>query len=402
MKRQLLISTAIILFLLIGTGIAIIYGKGYRLDLSNLAGNHSFLQGTGLLVATSLPDGASVYINDHLTTATNNTINLAPGDYQVKIFKDGYFPWEKKIHVEKEVVSKADAILFPTAPKLESITDSGVLNPSLDPSSTKVAYTVASQSAKKNGIYIFDMGNRSLITLQSGSTQIADDTTAPFSTATLAWSPDGKQILATIPSVTASRPTIYLLDATTFNAAPQDVTETVGTIQASWDKLVAEKQKAQINTLPTKLRQFATDNMTIHAWSPDETKFVYVASESATIPQIIEPALIGADSTPEIRFLQKGDMYIYDTKEDKNFFVASAEQIPNQKVMWFPDSKHLIVVANKKVTIEEYDGANKTTIYAGPFVDSAVFPWPDATEVVILTNLGNSDILPNLYTIGLK
>jgi hypothetical protein len=50
----------------------------------------------------------------------------------------------------------------------------------------------------------------------------------------------------------------------------------------------------------------------------------------------------------------------------------------------------------------EYDAMNKTTVYAGPFVDGYVFPWPDATRLVILTNLGNPSITPNLYTLGLK
>jgi hypothetical protein len=50
----------------------------------------------------------------------------------------------------------------------------------------------------------------------------------------------------------------------------------------------------------------------------------------------------------------------------------------------------------------DYDGQNKTTIYAGPFIDDYVFSWPDGSKILILTNLGNPSILPNLYTIGLK
>src|ERR1035437_8020789 len=133
--KKLLIPAIIVLFLVIGTVIAVLFGRGYGL---NLNGNGPILSGTGLLVATSSPDGAQVIINGHLTTATDNTINLAPGDYNVKIFKEGYFPWEKKITVKKEVVSKADALLFPTAPQLASITNVGILNPVIDPSLTKI------------------------------------------------------------------------------------------------------------------------------------------------------------------------------------------------------------------------------------------------------------------------
>src|SRR5664280_1622818 len=127
--KKLIIPVLIVLFLIAGTIVVILLGRGYGL---NLNGSGPILAGTGLLVATSSPNGAQVFINGHLTTATDNTINLAPGDYDVKIFKDGYFPWEKKISISKETVSKADALLFPTAPQLESITNIGISNPTLD------------------------------------------------------------------------------------------------------------------------------------------------------------------------------------------------------------------------------------------------------------------------------
>ena len=71
-------------------------------------------------------------------------------------------------------------------------------------------------------------------------------------------------------------------------------------------------------------------------------------------------------------------------------------------IMWYPDSKHLVYVHDGKIDMMEYDAGNQTTVYAGPFVDDYVFPWPDATKLVILTNLGNPTIAPNLYTLGLK
>lgn len=399
MKRQIIISFFIVLFLGLGTLIAVFYGKGYRFDFSD---TRSILKGTGLLVATSTPDGAQVLIDDHLTTATNNTINLAPGQYKVRIFKDGYFPWEKTITVQEEVVSKAEALLFPTTPKLESITETGVINPVIDPSLTKIAYTVASQSARTNGVYVLDMGNRSLLSLTSAATQIADNTVVDFTNSALSWSPDGKQLLASVSATTSNHKATYLLDATQFNQNPQDVTETLSAVNSSWNKIASDKQTAQSNTLKPTLKAFATVFMSNMQWSPDETKFIYTASQSGELVQIITPKIIGADSYQEDRNLVKGNVYLYDTKEDKNFLIAKADTAPNEKIMWFPDSKHLIVVHDHRVDIREYDGANNTTIYAGPFVDNDGFPWPTGDNIVVLTNLGNSSILPNLYTISLK
>lgn len=401
MRKQVIISALIILFLLIGTVLVVMFGKGYRFGFG---GNGPILSGTGLLVATSSPDGAQVFVNGHLTTATDNTINLAPGEYDIKIFKDGYFPWQKKITIKKEVVSKADALLFPKAPKLESITNIGILNPVLDPSKTKIAYLVASQSAVKNGIYILDMTSRPILTLQSASSQIVNDTTDIFSSSALLWSPDSKELLATIGK---SLNTTYFLETSTLNQNPKDVTETRLSVDASWEKLKKDKEKALMDSLPKKLKKVVSEEFKILEWSSDETKILYEASQSAEIPLIINPPLIGTDSTPEIRNLKKGEVYVYDIKEDRNYKILDSvpeksEAFSPLPIMWYPDSKHLVFINDSKITMMEYDGGNLTTVYAGPFVNGFVFPWPDATKLVILTTLGNLNITPNLYTIGLK
>jgi hypothetical protein len=137
--KVLIIILTLVALGIVTTGV-ILYGMGYRIDQRGLTG-------TGLLAVTSQPDGAEVWINGHLQTATNNTLNLFPGEYTVTISKEGYFPWEKKIKIAKEEVAKADALLFPKAPKLDSITANGVLNPIIDPSQTRIAYTIASQSS---------------------------------------------------------------------------------------------------------------------------------------------------------------------------------------------------------------------------------------------------------------
>lgn len=398
MRKQFIIPLVILIFLLVGTVLVVTYGRGYRLGFD---GGKPELSGTGLLVATSNPNGASVFINGHLTTATDSTLNLSPGDYTVRIVKEGYFPWEKKLKIQKEVVSKAEALLFPTNPKLEGITASGVKNPTLDPSASRIAYAVASESARKNGVYILDMTARPILTLQSAATQIADNTLDLLSEAALLWSPDGQELIATI-SAQVGKDTTYLLKTSSFNQNPQDISATLSVVQATWEKDKLEKEKARTSTLKPALQKLIFENFNILAWSPDETKILYEASQSAELPLIIKPPLIGADSTPQDRSLNKDSIYVYDMKEDKNFKILSSKPESKLALQWFPDSKHLIYVEGKKIDILEYDGINRTTIYAGPFADNYVFPWPNASKLVVLTNLGNENIPPNLYTIGLK
>ncbi len=390
--------------MILATVLVVLYGKGYRFDFNR---GTATISGTGLLVATSSPDGAQVFVNGHLTTATANTINLAPGTYDIKIVKEGYLPWEKSLVIKNEVVTKADALLFPTAPKLESITNLGAQNPVMDPSQTKIAYTVASQSAVKNGIYILDTTARPILTLQSSSSQIINDTVNTFSKAQLQWSPDGSELLATISGTVSN--TTYLLQTNGFNQNPQDVSETMANVNADWNKQKLEKEKSLTDALPTNLKKIVLSDFQVIDWAPDETKILYVASQSANIPIIITPRLIGTDSTPEARNIEKGAIYVYDIKEDRNYKIV--DSLSNEAglniyspspLMWFPDSKHLIYDHNKKVDIMEYDAGNQTTIYAGPFIDNYVFPWSDGSRVVILTDLGNPYTSPNLYTVDLK
>lgn len=395
--KRIALYIATFLFLVVATLGVILYGKGYNLIFGD--GKISVL-GTGLLAATSIPDGAGIYVNNHLTSATDNTISLSPGVYDIKIVKSGYFPWEKKITIEKEVVSTAYALLFPNAPKLENITDTGVSNPVMDPSRSKIAYTVSSlDNPRENGIYILDMSLRPILTLQSASTQIADNTLDEFSNAQLSWSPDAKEIIATISAV-ADFSTTYLLK-TNFNETPQDITATLPNIQAQWQEQKENQEKSQLFGLKPKLQKLIKDNFQILSWSEDESKILYAATQSATLPPIISPPLIGTNSTPEDRQVQEDAIYVYDIKEDKNFKILDSRK-PDLSLNWFPDSKHLIHVVDKKIIVMDYDGQNRITVYAGPFIDGYVFPWTDGSKLVMLTDLGNPTISPNLYTIGLK
>ncbi|MBU3979116.1 PEGA domain-containing protein [Patescibacteria group bacterium] len=403
MKKQIIFAISILSFLIISTLFAILYGKGYRISFKQ---NIPEINKTGLLVVNSYPNGAQVFIDNHLTTATNNTINLPPGIYDIKIQKEGYFPWQKKLKIETEVVTKTEALLFPVAPRLESIATTPVLNPLIDPSGTKIAYQIASDAAsRKNGIYILNMNTNtisvSILTLQSSSTQIADDTATLFSQAKLKWSLDGTQILAQIQDSTQNIST-YLLKTDRLNEDPQDVTAILQSVEDSWRREKQQKERSLLAGIKENTHKLITDNFSILAWSPDETKILYEASISAQLPLIIKPRRLGIDSLAEKRQITKGEVYVYDTKEDTNMKIPIVLSDSNSQISWLPDSSHLLYINDKKIIIMDTDGSNRITVYAGPFIDTFAVPWPDNSKIVILTNLGNPEASPTLYTIGLK
>ena len=113
------------------------YARGYRLDFKTFR-----FQPNGILVIKSEPDGASVFINNDLRTATNATISLSPGTYDVDIKKDGFFPWHKRLVIEKEIVTQADVSLFRNVPSLSPVTFSGAQNPVVSTDGTRIAFEV--------------------------------------------------------------------------------------------------------------------------------------------------------------------------------------------------------------------------------------------------------------------
>ena len=431
-KRKIFATFGILVCLVIATVFVVLYARGYRLFVNK---GTPEVSKTGILHITSIPTSAQVFIDDHPnpTTATNGTLNLTPKKYKVKIAKDGYNDWQKDIQIQAEEVSGVDAILFPKSPTLQSVSTFGVEQALLDPSGTKLAFKIASQSSqRRNGIYIFDMTARNLPILQgqSSANQIADDTADKFSESTLSWSPDGKQLLASISAIVESpvpedpglevvpteSTTYYLLKVDGLNETPQDISTSIDEVLSLWKTQRLDKQKARIKSLKPKVAQFSNKYFHILSWSPDDNKILYQASGSAQMPVFVNPRRIGNNWLYERRDLKKDAIYVYDTREDVNTRIVdsiekictedkldcSENSISQNPFSWFTDSDHLIYVHDKKIQIVEDDGANMTTIYAGPFLGNYVFPWPDGSRIVILTNLGNPSVSPTLYTISLK
>lgn len=399
MKGKIISVLGVLIVFAVTIG-AILYGRGYRLTFKDSNG----ISGTGILVLNSFPEGARVFIDDNLTTATDNTINLSPGSYKVKIQKDGYYPWQKQVIVRREEVTHAIATLFPTNPRLESVTTLGAASPIIDDSGSKIAFQVASISAQKDGIYLLDMNQKSIIPFGGAISQLVDNVAESFSDASISFTPDGDELIATTSGATQRTYRIPL-----DGGDPVNITSTMAQL-AKEDSLQREViNKKLINTFPKKLRQFAAANITGILISPEENKIFYTASQSAVIPVVIDPPLPGTNPTPETRSITQGHKYVYDIEEDKNYLIldtSGMDQMTIPTFKWHANGLNLFFINNqgnkKSIDTIEFDGQNRRTLYAGPLIDQYLFPWPDGTSVLILTNLNTPDTPANLYRIGLK
>jgi len=360
--------------------IASLYARGYRFDVETLR----FVP-NGLLVVKSNPDGAQVFIDAELKTATNATIPLPPGTYDVEIRKEGYFPWKKRLVIEKEIVTEADASLFKTVPSLSAITYSGVVNPVASEDLTKIAYAVP-----KTGLWVIETVNLPL-GFTRNPRRITD---GDLTNASWEWSPNGREILL------ITKTGIFLLDASRFTPQNQrvNIASTKAEILAEWEKERERKLAAQIKNLPKELVDILERKTNSITFSPDETKILYTASGSADLAENLIKPLPGASTQKQERQIKAGKTYVYDIKEDRNFLISNSAAT----LRWFPTSRHLVLAEEGKIIIMDYDGTNRQEIYSGSYLAPYAFPTVSRERLLILTNLGADSVLPNLYSLSLK
>jgi len=431
------------ILILATTYFAIQYAKGgYRL------GQKGLMPESGLLSANSFPPGAQVFIDDKLVTATDDTVYLEPGDYTIKIVKEGFSPWEKLLHMEKEHVVQTNAQLFPSAPGLTPLTFTGVENINTSPDGQKLVYYTASASTKtKNGLYVLEL-NSSFIPLQKGPKQIAEDNQIfDLANAHFIWSPDSAELMV----LSENREVLIDISKKNILGEQPDITYQKKQILSIWEEEMYLKERQFLAEFPEEIIEIATQSAKNAYISPDKKRLLYTATEDILLPENIVPPLPGSNTQVQERLLKKNSIYIYDREEDTNFKIAyegdqeselekhllaqylynktpltlesspsaftklqatqSAQLAMNfdtyhtslniNTLQWYTDSKHLMFVKNNNIHIMEYDGTNNTSVYSGPFFDNFIYPWPDGSRVIILTSF-SPDAPKNLYAIELK
>lgn len=373
----------VLLITIVVVGVAgyffILYANGYRLN------NQNKLVANGLLVANSDPNGAQIIIDGKLNSATNATIPLPPGSYDVKIKKDGYIDWEKKIEIQNGVVTEVDASIFPQAASLNPITFAGAINPIVSSDYSKIVY------GDSTGIWVVETINLP-IGFNSQPAKITD--LIPDSNTTWQWSPDSREVL--VSTKTAN----YLLDVskTTPQGQLTDITSTLTKTKSDWLTTKDKELSSLLSKLPTGLMSIFEEKTKDISFSPDQTKILYTATASASVPTGLISPLPGSSTQKETRDLVKGHVYVFDLKEDRNFEITDV----TGPLYWFPSSRNLLIPEKDKVLISDYDDTNRQTIYGGSYVYPMAFSTPNINRIFILTNLGAVKGISNLYSLNLR
>jgi hypothetical protein len=371
------------------------YARGYKFDFKTFTTKGVIqFQPNGILVIKSEPDGASVYIDGSLKTATNATISLSPGVYDVEVKKEGYFSWYKRLTIDKEIVTQATVSLFKNVPSLSPATFSGAENPIMSEDGGRIAYTVLPATGitdDKTGLWVLDTFSLPL-GFSNDPKRITD---GDLTNTTYSFSPDGRQIILTTLNG------IFVLDAGSFTPQNQrvNIASQKDATLTEWEKEKSVKNASLIRNLPPELTDILTRKTSDFVFSPDQNMILYTASASGTLPDKLISPLPGASTQKQERNVQEGHTYVYDVKEDRNFFITDQ---PQPVLRWMSTSRHLLLAAPGQIVIMDYDGTNKEVVYSGSYISTFAFPFNNATRLLILTNLGAESASPNLYTLTIK
>lgn len=365
------------------------FAKGYWFDIKTFK-----FTPRGILVLESEPTAAEIYIDGDLKTATDATIRLSPGTYDVSVQKEGYISWEKRLTIEREAVTEAQVSLFKSAPSLTAITFSGVVSPVETEDQSKIAYAVP--LSKDNGIDKAGLWVMETINFPLGfSKDPKRITDGDLTGASWEWSPDNEEVLLT------TKTGVFLLSASEYTPQAQriNVSSKKTEILSEWKEEKQRKLEAKTKSLPIELQDILLNKTLSVVFSPDDHKIMYTASASAQIPDNLIKPIPGASTQEQERNIKSGKTYIYDIKEDRNFLIESHPK--SKKVSWFATSNHVLISEEGKVYIKDHDGTNKIAVYEGAYNAPDAFPTLNKDRILVLTNLGSIST-PNLYSISLN
>ena len=205
MEKRTVITIISAILIFSATTVLYLYTAGYRLDKEK---NKIDLSRTGMIGAKSIPEGANIYVDGQLTSATNDTISaVTPGKHTLRMLKNGFVTWTKEIEVFPELVTDITAILVSQTPRLEPLTNTGARLPTISPSLSKLAFFTKDSTSP--GVWVIPLTNAGLSLFRSTPYAALEDTAYNFYSdgKAIEWAPDEKSLL-----VLDAKDNYYLVD----------------------------------------------------------------------------------------------------------------------------------------------------------------------------------------------
>lgn len=378
-------QTILTLVILLGiTTVIFLYTAGYRLSKNEENGDIAITH-TGMISAKSIPEGANVYLDGELKTATNDSIaSVKPGRHNLKIVKNGFVTWEKTIEVFPELVTDVTAVLVAQSARLEPLTNTGARIPAISPSLSNLAFF--SKDSVSPGVWVIPLTGGTISLFRYTNEAVLEDKPGLLYSNgnSIEWSPDEKMLLIEAPN---SR--FFVLDLETETV---EATASPDVVRQTWldDLTVKRRDFIEKLDIPSDLREIAVDSETL--WAPDNKKFLYTAEARGEIEYRV--------------YNMEKPIPVGENVESVVFKIAKNAEKP--WVTWYADSFHLILTEGKiktdtegRISLIRIDGTNKTEIYKSKLFSDRVFSTPGGDKLIILTSF-KSEGQTDLYTVGVR
>ncbi len=374
-KKQIIFSSVMLLFLVLGSAITMFFAQGYHIDFAKKE-----VTGTGIIAISSIPNGALVYLNNVPISATNTSITgLSPGNYQIRLEKEGFTVYQKETTVKKEYVTTIEALLVRSVPELKPLTYTQAFKPLLSPDGQKIVFSSIQNGT--SGLWLLELTERPFNLLQHPTFLLKNTKDERFSEETLLWSPDSKNVLVSqdLPAQAD------LFDLTTKTLSKEVDTKALKT---SWQSDEKETSEKLLESFTEEIRQKIL-SIKNPIWSPDNTKVFYEK----------EGAIMVFDLAPKDLRKQEPEEYKAYQKPKSKF----------SKIFWYPDSQHLLILEKESlesesgtIKIVEIDGENEMQIFTGTVISDYLFPYTNGSKIVILTSFNPESKQYNLYSVNLR
>lgn len=398
-KHRVIFSIGVALLVLIAGIVAIFWARGFKPNFKE-----GTIDRTGLIVATSTPTGAQVYLDDRLTSATNTSIAfLEPKTYRVKIEKEGFTTWEKDIQVQADLATEINALLFPLAPEIKPLTTTGAANPTLSPDGSKIIYGTAGE---RGGLYMLPMIDSPFAFRQNTKLLARNNTRVDYTKATFIWDPDSRQVIAQFGNDDSQITANLIIDTQQSEQEPRDITASLGATLNSWQQQIDLRSQSLALLAPEEVKA-ATGSAILRLASPfpspsPKSSTTQLSNNLTNLLNYHPSGLVFSLDEEKILYRDKEEKFkVYDLKLKQEFTLPEFTNFIG--ISWFPDAQHLVIAQKDQISIIETDGFNKMTIYSGKYENGFVFAHPSGTRLIILTTLAQPEgNPPNLYSINLR
>ena len=368
-QRTFLFFTAAILFFTT-TPAVVLYSQGWRLDW-----DHKTLTHTGGLYVRVNPPRASIFLDDSFVKRTDLFFdsalltNLLPGEYSLRVEKEGYIPWKKALSVQSSQVTEAkEVILFPEDIEFQTLF-SNVLKASLSPNSILFAFQ-KKLDEKTWELTAWDIENK--------KEEVLFD--APFGTQweSLQWSKDSKKILLTIRKGDKLQ---YLI----WNVQENEAEPCVKT-PCTLDFLGTDISQPMFSPANSQEILFSK----VVAGSPTLQKTDYVARQGITTieedtvtPEML-PSGIESPDRKKLAFVNDSRLMVFFFETKRQVLLGTFTQVP-KSLSWLLN-EHVFFSSGDSINVAELDTRGASNIVQLGTFKNAELSWnPEQKSLFVLS-----------------